>query len=89
MPILREHEIQNKIISSKGMLTIFKNEQIVNWWLMSMQEKAGWHKPQHLPLPCHILSFCLPAVMAAQPYELLRNAAEFSKIAISMPQIYY
>ena len=30
MPILREHEIQNKIISSKGMLTIFKNEQIVN-----------------------------------------------------------
>ena len=84
MPILREHEIQNKIISFKGMLTIFKNEQIVNWWLICGRRQVDI---SHNIYPFHATYylFCLPAAMAAQPYELLRNAAEFSKISISMP----
>jgi len=53
--------------------------------MINLREKAGRHKPHIYPFHATYYLFCLPAAMAAQPYELLRNAAEFSKISISMP----
>ena len=42
-----------------------RNTKHTSFYLKEERGKAGVHKPQHFPLPCHILAFfCLPAAIS-------------------------